>query len=142
VTALRRRLIQAAVAVALGSAVVLVTQWAYPIGHLAVHLGHPQYSRWVGETSAVYVSIDIRVQNVGVDPVRIDSQHFTLVDDRGNTYASDASTTFMAYHAAVTTVWPLHDLTGRLVFRLPPHRTAARLQFVTTTGEVVSIKLS
>lgn len=141
-TRLTRRLTQAAIAVALGSAVVLVTQWAYPIGHLAIHLGHPQYSRWVGEASAVYVSIDVRVQNVGVDPVRIDSQHFTLVDDRGRTYETDPSTQFMAFHAAVTTIVPLHDLSGRLVFRLPARRSAAALQFVTTTGEIVRIKLS
>jgi uncharacterized protein DUF4352 len=141
VTAPARRLIQVAIALAMGSAVVLVTQWAYPVGHLAVHLGHPRSSRFVGESN-VYVSIDLDVQNVGVDPVRVDREHFLLVDDRGQIYKTDPSTRFALYHAAATTIFPLHDLRGTLVFRLPSGRSASRLLFVTTTGEIVRLKLS
>jgi hypothetical protein len=138
----QRRLVQCAVALALCSAVVLVTQWAFPAGHLAIHLGRPQYSRFVGETSALYVSIEMRVQNVGVDPVRVDREHFLLVDNRGRIYPTDPSTQFAAFHDASAVLWPLRDLNGTLVFRLPPRRTAARLLFVTTTGEIVRVKLS
>ena len=140
-TALTRRLIQIAVALAMGSAVVLVTQWAYPIGHLAMHLGRPQYSRFVGE-SDLYVSIELNVQNVGVEPVRVDREHFLLIDNLGHIYKTDPSTQFEAYHAAVVTILPLHDLHATVVFRLPSGRTAARLLFVTTTGEIVRLKLS
>ena len=139
-----RRLIQAAIALALASAVVLVTQWAYPIGHLAIHLGHPRYSRYVGE-SDLYVSIDVRLQNVGVDPVRVDREHFLLVDDQGHIYKSDVSSQisqFEQYHAAISTIMPLHDLRGRVVFRIPSGRTASKLLFVTTTGEIVHLRLS
>jgi hypothetical protein len=140
--ALRRRLIQLAVALVLGSTVVLITHWAFPAGHLAIHLGRPQYSRFVGETNAFYVSVDMRVQNVGVDPVRVDRQHFLLVDNEGRIYPTDPSTEFEAFHAAATVIWPLRDLRGTVVFRLPPGRRASRLLFVTTTGEIVRIKLS
>jgi len=138
---LARRLLQITIALAMGSTVVLVTQWAYPVGHLSIHLGHPQYSRFVGE-SDVYVSIDLDVQNVGVDPVRVDREHFLLVDDQGNIHKTDASTQFEVYHAAATTIFPLHGLHGTVVFRLPSGRTASRLLFVTTTGEIVRLKLS
>lgn len=137
-----RRLIQLAVALVLGSTLVLITQWAYPVGHLAIHLGRPQYSRFVGETSALYVSIEVRVQNVGVDPVRVDREHFLLMDNLGRIYQTDPSTQFAALHAATSVIWPLHDLNATVVFRLPPGRTATRLLFVTTTGEIVHIKLS
>ena len=140
-TALVRRLVQVAIALAMGSAVVLVTQWAYPVGHLSIHLGHPRFSRFVGE-SEVYVSIDLDVQNVGVDPVRVDREHFLLIDDQGHIYKTDPSTQFELYHAAATTILPLHDLHGTVVFRLPAGRTASRLLFVTTTGEIVRLKLS
>jgi hypothetical protein len=136
-----RRLIQVAIALALGSAVALVTQWAYPVGHLSIHLGHPRYSRFVGE-SDLYASIDVVMENVGVDPVRVDREHFLLVDTEGHIYKTDASTQFEAYHAAATTIFPLHDLHGTLVFRLPSGRSASRLLFVTTTGEIVRVKLS
>ena len=125
----------------MGSIVVLVTQWAYPVGHLSIHLGHPRYSRFVGE-SQVYVAIDVNVQNVGVDPVRVDREHFLLIDDEGRIYKTDASTQFELYHAAATTIFPLHDLHATVVFRLPSGRTASRLLFVTTTGEIVRLKLS
>jgi len=141
VTVLGRRLIQVAIALAMASTVVLVTQWAYPVGHLALRVGHPQYSRVVAE-SDVYVSIDLDVQNVGVDPVRVDREHFLLIDDRGRIYKTDAATQFELYHAAATTISPLHNLHGRIVFRLPSGRTASRLLFVTTTGEIVRLKLS
>lgn len=125
----------------MGSVVALVTQWAFPVGHLAIHLGRPQYSRFVGE-SDLYISIDLNVQNVGVEPVRVDREHFLLIDNLGHIYRSDASTQFEAYHAAVATILPLHDLHATVVFRLPAGRTASRLLFVTTTGEIVRIKLS
>jgi Domain of unknown function (DUF4352) len=137
-----RRVLQLAVAIGLVSAIVLVTQWAYPVGHLAIHLGPPQYSRFVGEASTLYVSIDVRVENVGVDPVHVDREHFLLVDDQGRIHRTDESTQFEAFHAASTVIFPLHDLRATVVFRLPAGRTAARLLFVTTTGEIVRIKLS
>ena len=140
-SALPRRLVQLAIALAMASIVVLVTQWAYPVGHLSIHLGHPRYSRFVGGRD-LYASIDLVVQNVGVDPVRVDRQHFLLVDDQQRIYKTDASTQFEAFHAAATTILPLHDLHGTVVFRLPSGRTAARLLFVTTTGEIVSLRLS
>lgn len=140
-TTVTRRLIQLAIALAMGSVVVLVTQWAYPVGHLSIHLGHPQYSRFVGE-SDVYVAIDVNVQNVGVDPVRVDREHFLLIDNEGRIHKTDASTQFEAYHAAATTIFPLHGLHATVVFRLPSGRTASRLLFVTTTGEIVRLKLS
>lgn len=140
-TAVARRLTQLSIAVALGSAVVLVTQWVYPVGHLAIHLDRPRYSRFVGE-SALYVSIDLRVQNLGVEPIRVDREHFLLVDDQGRIDRTGASTQFVAYHAAATTIQPLHDLRARVVFRLPAGRTASRLLLVTKTGEIVRIKLS
>jgi hypothetical protein len=84
----------------------------------------------------------MRVQNVGVDPVRVDRQHFLLVDNDGRIYQTDPATQFEAFHAAATVIWPLRDLRGTIVFRLPPDRTASRLLFVTTTGEIVRIKLS
>ena len=139
-TSVPRRLVQAAVALAMASVVVLVTQWAFPAGHLAMHVGHPQYSRFVGE-SDLYVTIDLSVQNVGVEPVRVDREHFLLIDNLGHIYKTDASTQFEAYHAAVATVPPLRDLHAAVVFRLPAGRTASRLLFVTTTGEIVRIKL-
>ncbi|HKX18751.1 MAG TPA: DUF4352 domain-containing protein [bacterium] len=140
-TSLPRRLVQVAVALAMGSVLVLVTQWAFPVGHLAIHLGRPQYSRFVGEPD-LYVSIDLNVQNVGVDPVRVDREHFLLIDNLGHIYKTDTATQFEAYHAAVVTILPLHDLHATVVFRLPAGRTASRLLFVTTTGEIVRIKLS
>ena len=140
-TAVLRRLRQLAIALAVASAVVLVTQWAYPIGHLAIHMERPRYSRFVGETD-VYVSIDLRMQNVGVDPVRVDREHFLLIDDQGRIYRSDPSTQFVAFHAAATTILPLQQLQATIVFRLPAGRTASRLLFVTTTGEIVRLRLS
>lgn len=140
-TGLTHRLVQIAVALAMGSTVVLVTQWAYPVGHLSIHLSHPQYSRFVAAAD-LYVSIDLDVQNVGVDPVRVDREHFLLVDDQGHIYKTDVSTQFEAYHAAATTIAPLHNLHGRLVFRMPSGRMASRLLFVTTTGEIVRLKLT
>jgi uncharacterized protein DUF4352 len=141
VSTLARRLIQIAVALAMGSTVVLVTQWAYPVGHLSMRLGHPQYARFVGESN-VYVSIDLDLQNVGVDPVRVDREHFLLVDDQGNIHKTDALTQFEVGHAAAAVIYPLRNLHGTMVFRLPSGRTASRLLFVTTTGEIVRLKLS
>jgi hypothetical protein len=141
VTTLLRRLRQVAIGLAAASAVVLITQWAFPTGHLSIHLGRPQYSRFVG-SSDLYVSIDLRIQNVGVDPVRVDREHFLLVDDQGRIYRSDPSTQFMAFHAAALTLLPLQHMQAHMVFRLPAGRAAARLLFVTTTGEIVRLKLS
>jgi hypothetical protein len=136
-----RRLTQAAIALALASTLVLITQWAYPTGHLAIRLGRPQYSRFVGGTN-IYVSIALHVQNVGVEPVNVDREHFLLIDDRGHVYPSDPSSEFLAFHPAAMTVLPLEGLNGTLVFRLPAGRTAARLVFVTATGEIVRLTLS
>ena len=137
----RRRLFQTAVGVALAGVTILVTEWAFPAGHLAITIGHPYYSRTVGETST-YVTIDIRIKNVGADAVQIDREHFLLIDDQGRIYRSDPSTQFVAFHAAATTILPLQQLQATMVFRLPAGRTVSRLLFVTTTGEIVRIKLS
>lgn len=136
-----RRLVQLATALLLGSTVVLVTQWAYPAGRLAIDLGRPEYSRVVGE-SDVYVTIDLGLQNVGVDPVTIDREHFLLIDDRGQTYQSDPSTHFLRNHFDVTTILPAHDIRGATVFRIAPGRAAAELIFVTPTGQIVHFRLS
>ncbi|HEV2356017.1 MAG TPA: DUF4352 domain-containing protein [bacterium] len=139
-TTITRRAFQLATALVLASTVVLVTQWAYPAGHLAIHLGRPEYSRVVGE-SDVYVMIDLRVQNVGVDPVSVDREHFLLVDTAGQMYQSDPSTHFLRNHFDVTTILPLHDIRGATVFRIGPGRTAGQLIFVTTTGQIVRFRL-
>lgn len=139
-TTIMRRLLQLATALILGSTVVLVTQWAYPAGHLAIHLGRPEYSRVVGE-SEIYVTIDLRLTNVGVEPVRVDREHFLLVDDRQQTYRSDPSTHFLRNHFDVTEIPPLHEIQGATVFRIAPGRRAAELIFVTTTGQIAHLRL-
>jgi hypothetical protein len=135
-----RRLLQLATALVLASTVVLVTQWAYPAGHLAIRLGRPEYSRVVGE-SDVYVTIDLRLQNVGIDPVTIDREHFMLVDNQGHTYQSDPSTHFLRNHFDVTTIAPLHEIRGTTVFRIAEGRTAGEMIFVATTGQIVHFRL-
>lgn len=139
-TTLTKRLFQAATALILGSVVILVTQWAYPAGHLAIHLGRPQYSRNVGE-SDVYVTIDLRLNNVGVEPVRVDREHFLLVDDRRQVYRSDPSTHFLRNHFDVTTIPAAGEITGATVFKILQGRRAAELIFVTTTGQIVHLRL-
>ena len=139
-TPLARRLFQLAAALVLASTVVIVTQWAYPAGRVAIHLGRPEYSRVVAERD-VYVTIDLRVQNVGVDPVTLDREHFMLVDDRGHAYQSDPSTHFLRNHFDVTTILPAHEIRGATVFRIVPGRTAREMIFVTTTGEIVHFRL-
>lgn len=140
--AIARRLVQLAVALALGSSVVLVTQWAYPAGQLAIHLERPQYSRMVGDAN-VSVRIELRVQNVGIEPVKIDRAHFLLVDNRGDVHQSDPATHFLHNHLTDTaTVLPLHKVDGTTVFRIPAGRTATELLYVTTTGEIIRFKLS
>jgi uncharacterized protein DUF4352 len=140
VTTMMKRLLQLATALILGSTVVLVTQWAYPAGHLAIHLGRPEYSRVVGEAD-IYVTIDLRLTNVGVEPVTVDREHFLLVDDRQHSYQSDPSTHFLRNHFDVTTILPLHEIQGATVFRIAPGRTAAELIFVTTTGQIAHFRL-
>ena len=138
--AIPRRLMQLAVALLLGSTVILVTQWAYPAGHLSIRLGHPEYSRVVGEAE-IYVTIDIRLQNVGVDPVRIDREHFLLIDDRGHTYRSDPSTHFLRQHFDVTMIAPLRAIEGATVFKIAQGRRAAQMIFITNTGQIVRFRL-
>jgi len=140
VTTMMKRLLQLATALVLVSAVVLVTQWAYPAGHLAVHLGRPEYSRVVGEAE-IYVTIDLRLVNVGIEPVTVDREHFLLVDSQGHTYRSDPSTHFLRNHFDVTVIPPLRDIQGATVFRIAPGRRAAELIFVTTTGQIAHFRL-
>lgn len=138
---LTRRLTQLAAALLFGSAVVLVTQWAYPAGQLAIHLGHPEYSRVVGDAD-VYVTIDLELQNVGVEPVQVDREHFLLVDNTGATYRSDPSTHFLRNHFDITMILPLKKINGATVFKIAPGRTAAEMLFITTTGQIVRLRLN
>jgi uncharacterized protein DUF4352 len=140
VTTMMQRLLQLATALVLASTVILVSQWAYPAGQLAIHLGRPEYSRMVGETD-IYVTIDLRLTNVGIEPVTVDREHFLLVDDRQHTYQSDPSTHFLRNHFDVTVITPLHDVEGATVFRIAPGRTATELMFVTTTGQIAHFRL-
>jgi hypothetical protein len=140
VTLLTRRFLQCATVAVLGSAIVLVSTWAFPPGHLAIHLGRPEYSRAVGEAD-VYVAIDLRVRNVGPDPVTIDREHFLLVDSRGRAYRSDPSTHFLRNHFDVTSIPPAAEIAGTTVFRIAAGRVVAELIFVTTTGQIVHFRL-
>jgi hypothetical protein len=139
-TRMTRRVLQCATVVVLASATILVTMWAFPAGHLAVHLGRPEYSRAVGEAD-IYVAIDLRVRNVGPDPITIDREHFLLVDNRGHTYLSDPSTHFLSNHFDVTVILPAREIEGTTVFRIAPGRTVAELIFVTATGQIVHFRL-
>jgi len=136
-----RRLSQAGIALALAGTVVLVTQWAYPAGHLVVRLGSPHYSRVVGE-GAMFVTVDITIKNVGADPITIDREHFLLVDTGGHTYRSDPSTHFLRNHFDIIRIPAGETLSGATVYKIPPGRTAAFLVFVTPTGQLVRFRLS
>jgi len=136
----RRRLFQIAVGVTLAGVTILVTEWAFPAGHLAITIGHPYYSRTVGETS-MYVTIDIAIKNVGADVVQIDREHFLLVDTTGRRYPSDPSTHFLANHFDLLTMPPGYRVEGATVFQIEPGHRAAAMVFVTPTGQIVRFRL-
>jgi len=136
----RRRLGQIAAGLALAAVTILVTEWAFPAGHLAITIGRPYYSRSVGETS-MYVTIDIAIKNVGADSVQIDREHFLLVDSTGRRYQSDPSTHFLANHFDVLTMPPGYAVRGATVFQIEPGHEAAALVFVSPTGEIVRFRL-
>ncbi len=135
-----RRLTQIGIAFALAGATVLVTQWAYPAGHLVVHLGRPFYSRSVAE-DVPYVTIDITLKNVGTEPIRIDRENFLLVDSTGHTYRSDPSTHFLQNHFDVVTIPAGTEIKGATVFKIAPGRHGAWLVFVTPTEQIVRFRL-
>jgi hypothetical protein len=136
-----RRASQAAIALALAGAAILVTQWAYPAGSVAIRVGHPYYSRAVGE-ELMFVTIDLTAQNVGADPIRFDRDHFLLIDDQGRRYRSDPSTHFLRNHFDVVTLPAGYSVQGATVFRIAPGRRAKLLLFVTQTGRFVVFRLS
>ncbi len=129
-----RRVSQGASALALAGAVILMTQWVYPAGHLVIRMDHPYISRAVGE-NAVYVQIDITMKNVGSDAVRVDGEHFILVDDLGNRYPRDPSTHFIRGHYDYLTMPPDFEFTATSIYKIPVERQPARMLFVTGTGE-------
>jgi len=119
--------------------VILVNEWAFPAGHLSIRVGQPHYSRAEGETS-MYVTIDIAIRNVGADPVRIDREHFLLVDTAGRRYASDPSTHFLRNHFDIITIPAGYSLDGATVFKITPGVRAASMVFITPTGQIVRFK--
>ncbi len=135
-----RRLIQAATTLALAGAVVLMTEWAYPAGHVLIRIGRPYYSRAVGENAA-YVSLDVTIKNIGTEPVRIDREHFLLIDDQGKSYTSDPSTHFLRNHFDLLTLPAGYEVKGATVFKIVPGSKAAHLLFVTPTGQFVQFRL-
>ncbi len=136
-----RRLMQAAVALALAGLTILVTEWAYPAGHVTIQVGSPYYSRAVGEDVA-FVTIDITIRNVGAEAVHIDREHFLLVDETGRRYQSDPSTHFLRNHFDVLTLPAGHAVQGATVFKISPRHRAAWMLFVTSTGQTVWFRLS
>jgi hypothetical protein len=139
--AVLRRLTQAAVALALAGATVITTHWAYPPGSVEITLGRPFYSRAVGE-STMFVTIDLTVTNVGVEPLRFDREHFLLIDDSGHRYRSDPSTHFLRNHFDIVTLPAGYRIEGATVFQIPPGRRAQALLFVTPTGQFVLFRLT
>jgi len=135
----RRRLTRVAFGAALVGAVILVNGWAFPAGHLAIRVGQPHYSRAAGEP-AMYVTIDISIRNVGADPVRIDREHFLLVDTAGHRYASDPSTHFLRNHFDVVTIPAGYSLEGATVFKITPGARVASMVFITPTGQIVRFR--
>lgn len=135
-----RRLTQVAVALTLAGTAILVTQWAYPAGHLAIRIGRPNYSRAVADFSP-YVTIDITLENVGAEPIRVDREHFLLVDNTGHRYEADAATHFLQYHFDVVTIPAGRKLSGATVFKIPPGHRAVAMLFVTPTGQIVRFRL-
>lgn len=136
-----RRVIQGAIALALAGLTILVTAWAYPAGHVTIQVGRPYYSRAAGEDAA-FVTIDITVRNVGADPVRIDREHFLLVDETGHRYRSDPSTHLLRDHFDLLTIPAGHEIRGTTVFKISPQHRAAGMLFVTSTGQTVWFRLS
>lgn len=138
---LLRRLTQTAVALLLAGTAILVTEWAFPAGHLTIRLGQPHYSRAVAD-NAPFVTIDITVKNVGVEPVTLDREHFLLVDEAGHRYPSDPSTHFLRNHFDLITIPAGSELRGATVFKISPGTRAAWLLFVSPTGQIVWFRLS
>lgn len=138
---LARRVTQGATALALAGVVILATQWAYPAGHLVIRIGSPYYSRIVGE-NPVFVEIDITMKNVGADVVRVDGEHFILVDDLGNRHPRDPSTHFIQNHYNFLAMPPGYEFTATSIFKLPPERKAAWILFVTGEGRNVLFRLA
>ena len=136
-----RRVTQAATTLALGGVVILTTQWAYPAGHLVIRIGTPYYSRVVGE-DPVFVQVDIAMKNVGADVVRVDGEHFMLVDDLGNRYPRDPSTHFIQNHYNFLAMPPGYEFTATSIYKLPPERKAAWILFVTGEGRSVLFRLA
>jgi hypothetical protein len=139
--AVLRRLTQVAVALALAGATVITTHWAYPPGNAEITLGRPFYSRAVGE-SAMFVTIDLTVTNVGAEPLQFDREHFLLIDDSGHRYRSDPSTHFLRNHFDIVTLPAGYRIQGATVFQIPPGHRATSLLFVTPTGQFVLFRLS
>lgn len=135
-----RRVTQAAIALALAGTSILVTEWAYPAGSLAIQLGHPYYSRAVGE-DAVFVSIDVTLTNVGAEPVRVDSEHFLLVDDAGHRYPTDPSMHLLRNHFNWLTMPAGYELHAVFVFKSAAGHRAARMIYITPTGQFVWFRL-
>ncbi len=135
-----RRLTQIGIGAALAGIMVLVTQWAYPAGHLVVHLGRPLYSRAVADETP-FVTIDITLANVGAEPVRVDREHFLLADTDGHVYQSDPATHFLRAHFDMITIAPGSEVKGATVFKLAPGKRAAWMLFVTPTQQVVRFRL-
>ena len=136
-----RRVTQGATTLALAGVVILTTQWAYPAGHLVIRIGSPYYSRTVGE-SPLFVQIDITMKNVGADVVRVDGEHFILVDDLGNRYPRDPSTHFIQNHYNFLAMPPGYEFTATSIYTLPPERKAAWILFVTGEGRSVLFRLA
>jgi Domain of unknown function (DUF4352) len=135
-----RRVIQVAIALALAGASILVTEWAYPAGSLAIQVGRPYYSRDVGE-NAVFVTIDLTIKNVGAEPVRVDSEHFLLVDDAGHRYPTDPSMHLLRNHFNWLTMPAGYELHAVAVFKSAVGHRAAGMIYITPTGQFVWFRL-
>ena len=136
-----RRLTQGATILALAGVVILATQWAYPPGHLEIRVERPYYSRPVGD-NALFVQIDITIKNVGADSVRVDGDHFILVDDLGTRYFRDPSTHFIRAHYNYLTMPAGYEFTATSIYKIAAGRRAAGMLFITDTGQSVWFRLS
>jgi hypothetical protein len=129
-----RRVTWGAMALALGGVVILTTQWAFPAGHLEIQVDRPYYSRTVGDNT-LFVQVDITIKNVGADFVRVDGEHFILVDDVGNRYGRDLATHFIQSHYDYLTMPPGFEFTATSIYKMPLGRRAAWMLFITATGQ-------
>ncbi len=135
-----RYVAQGAITLALAGVVILTTQWAYPAGHLVIRMDPPYYSHAVGE-DALYVQLDITMKNVGADAVRVDGEHFILIDNQGTRYPRDPSTHFISNHYDYLTMPPGYQFTATSIYKIPPERWAAWLLFVAGDGRNVRFRL-